>query len=158
MDDGFPDDGSFDDGFDRRQYDEDEASHRDDGEDEEQDEDELAGMVADAQQQQVVESGNPTAGMRIRDAHQRVTTPYLTKYERARILGTRATQISCNAPVLVELEGEFDPLSIAEKELREKKIPMIVRRYLPDRTYEEWSLGELEVDTERIHDDRYQNL
>lgn len=85
---------------------------------------------------------------------ERTTTPYMTKYERARILGTRALQIryacprtsafawvkrltlagadSMNAPVLVDLEGETDPLQIAIKEMREKKIPLIVRRYLPD--------------------------
>lgn len=63
---------------------------------------------------------------------ERTTTPYMTKYERARILGTRALQISMNAPVLVDLEGETDPLQIAIKELREKKIPLIVRRYMPD--------------------------
>jgi DNA-directed RNA polymerases I, II, and III subunit RPABC2 len=62
----------------------------------------------------------------------RTTTPYMTKYEKARILGTRALQISMNAPVLVDLEGETDPLQIAIKELREKKIPLIVRRYMPD--------------------------
>ena len=39
---------------------------------------------------------------------------------------------SMNAPVLVDLEGETDPLQIALKELREKKIPLIIRRYLPD--------------------------
>ncbi|KAL6870050.1 subunit common to RNA polymerases I, II, and III [Amphichorda felina] len=64
--------------------------------------------------------------------NERSTTPYMTKYERARILGTRALQISMNAPVLVDLEGETDPLQIAIKELREKKIPLIVRRYMPD--------------------------
>ena len=37
-----------------------------------------------------------------------------------------------NAPVLVDLEGETDPLQIAIKELNEKKIPLIVRRYMPD--------------------------
>jgi DNA-directed RNA polymerase I, II, and III subunit RPABC2 len=40
--------------------------------------------------------------------------------------------ISMNAPVLVDVEGETDPLQIAIKELREKKIPLVVRRYLPD--------------------------
>lgn len=39
---------------------------------------------------------------------------------------------SMNAPVLVDLEGETDPLQIALKELNQKKIPLIVRRYLPD--------------------------
>ena len=34
-----------------------------------------------------------------------------------------------NAPVLVDLEGETDPLQIANKELSQKKIPLIVRRY-----------------------------
>ncbi|MCJ1336230.1 DNA-directed RNA polymerases I II and III subunit RPABC2 [Bachmanniomyces sp. S44760] len=77
----------------------------------------------------------------------RNTTPYMTKYERARVLGTRALQISMNAPVLVDLEGETDPLQIAIKELREKKIPLVVRRYLPDGChpprYEDWTCEEL---------------
>ena len=44
----------------------------------------------------------------------------------------RGFSCSMNAPVMVELNGESDPLDIAMKELREKKIPFIVRRYLPD--------------------------
>lgn len=76
-------------------------------------------------------------------ASQRITTKYLTKYERARVLGTRALQISMNAPVMVDLDGETDPLRIAEKELREKKIPIIIRRYLPDGSYEDWKVDEL---------------
>ena len=77
---------------------------------------------------------------------ERITTRYLTKYERARVLGTRALQISMNAPVMVDLDGETDPLRIAEKELRERKIPIIVRRYLPDGSHEDWSIDELIVD------------
>ncbi|XLR27950.1 hypothetical protein HN51_041263 [Arachis hypogaea] len=42
----------------------------------------------------------------------RKTSKYMTKYERARILGTHALQISMNAPVMVELEGETDPLKV----------------------------------------------
>jgi len=93
----------------------------------------------------------PVRDLKVPDEDRR-TTPYMTKYERARILGTRALQIryasvgqqgvsgrkltatSMNAPVLVDLEGETDPLQIAIKELREKKIPLIVRRYMPDGT------------------------
>ncbi|OCK74735.1 RNA polymerase Rpb6 [Lepidopterella palustris CBS 459.81] len=73
----------------------------------------------------------------------RSTTPYMTKYERARVLGTRALQISGNAPVLIDVEGMTDPLQIAIKELREKKIPLVVRRYLPDGWYEDWTCEEL---------------
>ncbi|KAL8229335.1 hypothetical protein R6Q57_014235 [Mikania cordata] len=76
----------------------------------------------------------------------RKTSKYMTKYERARILGTRALQISMNAPVMVELEGETDPLEIAMKELREKKIPFTIRRYLPDGSYEDWGVDELIVE------------
>src|SRR5437899_1869584 len=43
---------------------------------------------------------------------QRTTTAYLTKYERARLLGTRALQISLGAPVLVDLGDSVDPLEI----------------------------------------------
>ncbi|CAB4257246.1 similar to Saccharomyces cerevisiae YPR187W RPO26 RNA polymerase subunit ABC23, common to RNA polymerases I, II, and III [Maudiozyma barnettii] len=77
---------------------------------------------------------------------ERTTTPYMTKYERARILGTRALQISMNAPVFVDLEGETDPLRIAMKELAEKKIPLVIRRYLPDGSFEDWSVEELIFD------------
>ncbi|PKY04873.1 DNA-directed RNA polymerase I, II, and III subunit Rpb6 [Aspergillus campestris IBT 28561] len=101
----------------------------------------------------VVVSGDPNAGYSGKVMEQqrekkvandeRTTTPYMTKYERARVLGTRALQISMNAPVLVDLEGETDPLQIAIKELNQKKIPLIVRRYLPDGYYEDWTCEEL---------------
>ncbi|KAI9166644.1 DNA-directed RNA polymerases I, II, and III subunit RPABC2 [Paramyrothecium foliicola] len=117
-------------------------------------EDEATGAGRD-DQDNVVISGDPSAAanvlkgadkslrdMKIPD-DERTTTPYMTKYERARILGTRALQISMNAPVLVDLEGETDPLQIAIKEMREKKIPLIVRRYLPDGHYEDWTCEEL---------------
>eukprot|EP00871_Galdieria_phlegrea_P004687 jgi/Galph1/5219/GphlegSOOS_G3896.1 len=77
------------------------------------------------------------------DVSKRITTRFLTKYERARILGTRALQISLGAPVMVDLEGETDPLEIAQKELRERKIPITIRRYLPDGTFEDWNVDEL---------------
>nr|CAG4638888.1 EOG090X0MJU [Cyclestheria hislopi] len=73
----------------------------------------------------------------------RITTPYMTKYERARVLGTRALQIAMCAPVMVELEGETDPLQIAMKELKQRKIPIIIRRYLPDGSFEDWGIDEL---------------
>ena len=62
---------------------------------------------------EVVESGDvPSNGLdgTAVPKEERITTPYITKFERARVLGTRALQISMNAPVMVELEGETDPL------------------------------------------------
>jgi DNA-directed RNA polymerase I, II, and III subunit RPABC2 len=77
---------------------------------------------------------------------QRITTKYLTKFERARVLGTRALQISMNAPLMVAPDGETDPLELAKKELRERKIPIIIRRYLPDGSYEDWPINELLIE------------
>jgi len=68
---------------------------------------------------------NQLVSLRV-DNEKRMTTPYMTKYERARVLGTRALQI-------------------AMKELKAKKIPIIIRRYLPDGSYEDWGIDELIV-------------
>jgi len=51
-----------------------------------------------------------------------------------------------NAPVTVEIAGETDALKIAMKELRARKIPMIIRRYLPDGSFEDWALDELIIE------------
>ena len=76
------------------------------------------------------------------------TTPFLTKYEKARIIGARALQISKNSPILIstqELGGETDPIVIAEMELRAGKIPFIIRRYLPNGSYEDWPVKDLKL-------------
>ncbi|KAH9255056.1 hypothetical protein BASA81_006815 [Batrachochytrium salamandrivorans] len=78
-----------------------------------------------------------------RDRGDYTTTKFLTKYERARVLGTRALQISMGAPCCVAIEGETDCLRIAQKELQQGKLPIIVRRFLPDNTYEDWKLEDL---------------
>jgi len=51
-----------------------------------------------------------------------------TKYERARIIGARAMQISMGAPPLIKLEGVnlLDPVSIAKKEFEMNVIPIEV--------------------------------
>lgn len=77
---------------------------------------------------------------------ERVTSRFMTKYERARILGCRAHQISKNAPLLVDPEEESHPYKLAEMELDKSKIPFIVRRYLPDGSYEDWKASELFIE------------
>ncbi len=67
---------------------------------------------------------------------ERVTRPWLTKYERTRVLGTRATQIAMGATPTVECADETDPLRIAEKELKAFRVPLVIRRYLPDGSFE----------------------
>ena len=73
----------------------------------------------------------------------RVTKPYLTKYEKPRILGLRATQISKQAKPTIEIADIKDALKIAEKEFKYGDIPFIIRRHLPDGSFEDWKLSEL---------------
>lgn len=73
------------------------------------------------------------------------TLPFLTKYERARILGERAKQIDAGAIPLVNVVDEMiDSYLIALEELTQKKIPFIVKRPLPNGGCEYWKLKDLE--------------
>ncbi len=47
---------------------------------------------------------------------------------------------------MVDPGDESDPYRLAEMELSEKKIPFIVRRFLPDGSYEDWKVSDLLVD------------
>ena len=68
----------------------------------------------------------------------------LDKFEKVRILGQRANQISLGAPPLVDITGLTNALSIAEKELDERKIPFKVKRTFPNGNVREYSLAEME--------------
>jgi DNA-directed RNA polymerase I, II, and III subunit RPABC2 len=82
-------------------------------------------------------------GIIIDDLHK--TIPYLTKYEKARILGQRAKQINSGVTPFIKVpENVIDGYNIAEMELKEKRIPFIIRRPLPSGGSEYWSLKDLE--------------
>lgn len=82
-------------------------------------------------------------GIIIDDLHR--TIPYLTKYEKARILGQRAKQINSGAYPFVKVpENVIDGYIIAEMELKQKRIPFIIRRPLPNGGSEYWKLQDLE--------------
>ena len=68
----------------------------------------------------------------------------LSKFEKVRILGQRAEQISMGAPPLVDIKGLTDALSIAEKEFKERKIPFIIERTYPDGSIKKIKLVEME--------------
>ncbi len=58
----------------------------------------------------------------------------LTKYEKARIIGARALQLSMGAPPLIRLSEDMqDPIIIAIKELEKGVIPISVRRRMPEK-------------------------
>ena len=62
--------------------------------------------------------------------------PHLTRFEKARIIGTRALQISLGAPPFVKIPPNVhDPIAVAMMELRDGVLPITIRRSLPDGRY-----------------------
>ena len=49
---------------------------------------------------------------------------------------------SMGAPPLVDPQGDYDSYQIALKELKQRRIPIIVRRHLPDGSYEDWKIDD----------------
>ena len=74
------------------------------------------------------------------------TIPILTKYEKTRILGIRIKQLNNGSlPYVKVSEDLLDNFIIAEKELKEKKIPFIIQRPISNNTFEYWKLQDLEI-------------
>jgi len=85
-----------------------------------------------------------SAGVIIDDLHR--TIPFMTKYEKTRILGQRAKQLNEGAPPLIKIDSTvIDGYLIAVKELEQKKTPFIIRRPLPNGGSEYWRVQDLEI-------------
>lgn len=58
----------------------------------------------------------------------------LTKFEKARIIGARALQLSMGAPSLIKVSADtIDPMLVAIMELEENVIPITVKRSMPQK-------------------------
>ncbi|TRO54236.1 DNA-directed RNA polymerase subunit K [Candidatus Bathyarchaeota archaeon] len=67
-----------------------------------------------------------------------VGPPKITRFEKARIVGARALQISMGAPILVEInETSSNQIDISLEELESGILPITIRRTLPDGTYQD---------------------
>ncbi|MCL4430401.1 MAG: DNA-directed RNA polymerase subunit K [Chloroflexi bacterium] len=66
-----------------------------------------------------------------------VGPPKITRFEKARIVGARALQISMGAPIQAELEKNTNPIDIALSELDAGILPITIRRTLPDGTFQD---------------------
>lgn len=75
----------------------------------------------------------------------KISQPYLTKYEYAKIIGIAAQQIeSGRKPLLENIPSSYvNPIDIAEYELKKKKTPIIIKRKLPNNEFEYWTLDQL---------------
>jgi len=63
--------------------------------------------------------------------------PTLTRFEKARIVGARALQLSMGAPPFIEIPSSArTSLDIAMVELEKRAIPIVIRRRLPNGDYQ----------------------
>lgn len=73
----------------------------------------------------------------------RITKPFLTKYERVRILGDRIQQLTLGAKPMIKNSENLSPKEIAELELKNNVIPLIIVRPLANGEKEKWYIKEL---------------
>lgn len=72
------------------------------------------------------------------------TYPFLTSYERTKCISYRASQINNGGkPYIVVPDGVTDAYEIAKLELEAKRLPYIIKRPIPDGSFEVWRLSDL---------------
>ena len=76
---------------------------------------------------------------------------FLTKYEKVRIIGTRAEQLEAGAPPVIDIGNLTSSIEIAENELKERKIPMVVIRNMPNG-------NQIKIPLSEFTDDPYTEL
>ena len=75
----------------------------------------------------------------IKNSTSTITTgpPTLTRFEKARIMGSRALQLSLGAPPFIDFSKNISTsLEIAMEELHQQVIPIVIRRTLPNGDYQ----------------------
>ena len=72
--------------------------------------------------------------------------PFLTKYEYSKVVGMRAAQIESGSALFIKVDDSVhDPFLIAKEEVKQKKIPFILKRPLPNGNIEYWKLSDLDI-------------
>lgn len=74
------------------------------------------------------------------------SVPFLTNYEKTKVIGFRANQLAQGAYPFVDVPAHVtDVIEIARLELEERKLPFILKRPMPDGSYEYWRLSDLMI-------------
>ena len=138
------------------EYDDDDEDDDDDGDDEHQkiDDDFKNTYIANHHPESIVHNKDEieTLSKVFRDKNGNIkddfhtTIPFITRFEKAKILGLRARQLN-NDPeqAMVDVDiSIIDGYKIAEEEYKQKKIPFIIKRPLPNGSCEYWKFEDLE--------------
>ena len=76
------------------------------------------------------------------DVSKNNSRPIITIYERSLLIGKRATQIAYGASPLITVEAGMNEVAIAEEELKQRRMPLIIKRTIGDHT-EYWKPADM---------------
>ena len=96
---------------------------------------------------QIITKDLPHEAVEVTDNNNQIVIgpPMLTRFEKARIMGARALQLSLGAPVFIEIpKNATTSLEIAMEELKQRIIPIVIKRTLPNGDYQNISLDKFE--------------
>lgn len=90
---------------------------------------------------------------KIRESNEKqyITLPWMTKYEFDQVIGLRTMHLSKGAMPMIQLpdgfriEGNMELRKVAIDELRQKKLPYMVKRSLPNGKAEYWPVSKLSL-------------
>ena len=72
------------------------------------------------------------------------SVPFLTQFEKTKVLGFRTNQLSQGARAFISVPAHVTDLrEIAKMELEARRLPFIIKRPMPDGTFEKWRLSDL---------------
>lgn len=135
-------------------YDDDDDVLEEDGLDEEEVEEEEVD-TADSQWKKILDKHHPECRIDYiediitklpKNEENHKSPPFLTVYERTKIIGLRATQIANGATPYIPVPSHISNVEeIALMELEQRRLPFIVKRPMPDGTYEYWRLSDLMI-------------
>ncbi len=115
----------------------------DDDEDEEDDEDDGDERALPKKRTHIYHQIPDSTEIKIVTPHNRITSEYMTIYEYAMVVGTRATHISNGSVLYTDPQGLYDPRDIAKKEINENKCPLSISRKVSPTMIEIWEVNEM---------------
>ncbi|KAF1788389.1 Centromere protein CENP-B, dimerization domain [Phytophthora cactorum] len=123
--------------------DDDEEEEDEEEEDEEDGDDDTSGPTVCKKRAYAYHQISESSEIEIIPVDKRVTSKYMTLYEYAMVVGTRATHIANGSIVYTDLQGLDNPRDIAIKEIDENKCPLSVTRKISPNQVEIWEVNEM---------------
>ncbi len=110
----------------------------------EEEQDDLEKRIKEIEDRDIIEANSEHTPLEIPSEKGNITIgpPVLTRFEKARIMGARALQLSQGAPPFIEIPATArTSLDIAMEELDQRIIPIVIKRVLPNGDYQNIPIG-----------------